>query len=100
MTTDNKVPHFEWSFGPAFFGLMLQTVIGIIAVVFLYGQQVATNENTRNTTQKLELILDKATGRADGMNDRLIKLETIMDGMNSTVKSMDKRLSQVPIHQP
>lgn len=89
----------EWKFGPAFFGLAVQTLLAAIAFVFIYGQQVSTAENTRHTTEKLEQLLERESNRTTDLGNRMIRVETVVEGIDKTVKTINDHLVAIPVRK-
>ncbi len=90
----------EFTFGPAFFAIMGQIVLGGIAVTYGYGQLVSTSDNTRKLTEQLQHIIEKQDSRTNGISDRLIAVETKVSGIADSVRNLDLKFDRMRPQQP
>lgn len=86
--------NLDLTMGPAFFAVLLQTVLALIAGAYIAGQITNTAENTKATADRLTQIVDRTNQRTDGINDRLIKVETLLDGLNRAVTAIGEKIDR------
>ena len=90
MTMEGAKLRFE--FGPAFFAIVIQTIGGIIAVTMLYASLSNTAANTKNTADRLEIIVDRVKENQNKSVERLVRVETSLSNLSDTVTRIDNKL--------
>ncbi len=85
----------DFRMGPAFFAVIIQTAIAVIGFVYIYGQQVSTNENTKKVTDKLEMAISKQEDKQSNQIERLVKVETIVSTMQSGIMSIESKIDRL-----
>ena len=86
---------FEMRLGPAFFAVVIQMIFSVVAFSYMYGQQVNSNENTKEVTNQLRTITQRQNDRQDNMRERLIKVETIISTVESSIRLIDAKLDRI-----
>lgn len=90
----DKKRRFDGTFGPAFLAICFQTILAIIGGAYIAGQVASTSENTKATTERLTQIIDRSNQRTDGINDRLIRVETLLDGLNRAIATVSEKIDR------
>lgn len=89
---DLSKSRITWQMGPAFFAVMAQTIAGIIAVTMLYAGLNNTAANTKATADHLETIVERMQAQQGTTGERLVKVETKLDTLGTTVSRIDAKL--------
>jgi len=92
----NGVTRLNMQFGPAFFAVILQTIAGIVAIVFLYGQLSSTTENTKEATKQLYIATHTEEDRTNTIVERLVKVETTLGGAVDNIKELGEKIDKIP----
>ena len=86
---------WEGKFGPAALLAIAQLLALIVGMVYGYAKLENTASNTAATTTTLREIVGKQRERTDTMNDRLIKVETVVSNVATTVERLDLKLDKI-----
>ena len=86
---------WEGKFGPAALLAIVQLAVIIVGAVYTYAKLENTATNTAATTTTLREIVGKQRERTDTMNDRLIKVETVVSSVASAVDRLDLKLDKI-----
>ena len=86
---------WEGKFGPAAVLAIAQLAVLVVGAVYTYAKLENTAANTAATTTTLREIVGKQRERTDTMNDRLIKVETVVSSVASAVDRLDLKLDKI-----
>lgn len=86
---------WEGKVGPG--ALLALAQLGVLGVGIVYGYAKLENTatNTAATTTTLREIIVKQRERTDSLNDRMIKVETVVTNIASSINKFDSKLDQV-----
>ena len=87
--------HWEGKFGPAAVLAIAQLAVLVVGAVYTYAKLENTAANTAATTTTLREIVGKQRERTDTMNDRLIKVETVVSNVATAVDRLDLKLDKI-----
>ena len=86
---------WEGKFGPAAVLAIAQLAVLVVGAVYTYAKLENTAANTAATTTTLREIVGKQRERTDAINDRMIKVETTLTGVATTVERLDLKLDNI-----
>ena len=86
---------WEGKIGPAALLAVAQLAVLVVGAVYTYAKLENTAANTAATTTTLREIVGKQRERTDTMNDRLIKVETVVSNVATTVERLDLKLDKI-----
>lgn len=95
MTSRGDESVFDFKIGPAFLAVIVSIFISFAQFVYSQGQQSTTNANTQKS---IDLIRDSDQRRDDkisGQSERLAKVETIVNAIQSSLSSIDTKLDRL-----
>lgn len=85
---------FKWrgEIGPAFIVLLFQTVGAIIAITMIYSSLTNTVSNTKDTADKLQVIVSKVQEKNSEQANRLTRVETTVDDIKAGVSKLSDKI--------
>ena len=86
---------WEGKFGPAALLAIAQLAALVVGMVYGYAKLENTATNTAATTSTLREVISKQRERTDSINDRMIKVETVVSGVASAVERLDLKLDKI-----
>ena len=86
---------WEGKFGPSAILAIAQLAVLMAGGIYTYAKLENTAANTAATTTTLREIVGKQRERTDTMNDRLIKVETVVSSVASAVDRLDLKLDKI-----
>lgn len=94
---DGAHPVFKWrgEWGPASLLALAQLAALIVGGVYAYAKLENTAANTKETAATLQAIVDRQQNRIGETNDRLIKVETIVGTMATSLMRIDQKLDTI-----
>ena len=86
---------WEGKFGPASLLAVAQLLALVVGMVYGYAKLENTAANTAETTSVLRDIIGKQRARTDAISDRMIKVETTLTNVATTVDRLDTKLDKI-----